>query len=786
MNLEGETVLTGAECAFSQPPLTAAELAPHFLQLDILECLGRGGMGVVYKARQKSLNRLVALKLLAPERVADEKFAERFAHEARALAKLNHPNIVTIHDFGQAGGFYFLIMEFVDGVNLRQAMKARRFTPEQALAVVPPVCEALQYAHEHGVVHRDIKPENLLLDKAGRVKIADFGIAKLVGHRAEDSGAPPAPNEGWHGQSSAVGTPGYSAPEQRGAPSTADHRADIYSLGVVLYEMLTGELPAANLQPPSRRVQVDVRLDEIVLRALEVKPEFRFPTAHEFRTQIEAVTSRRPAPPSVPNPSPSPSPNPDPPAAPAPEPRLSRLALVGACWAPFLILGFVGMFVVRPVATTLADQGPTWWQWALRLTVLPPAATAPFGTTILGWLAFSRIRRAPDKLYGLELAFFDGVLFPLLALDGLLAWVGWLPFRALIEVCADEALSQSAAANPGTVHVNLLTRLANDAAHDGATKALAVVVLVGAILLVDAFVARALWRALHGARAEASRRLAPGLLLGAVGVAAMVCLLFSPSMGAGSPNWGGIHPVSQSARSGGYETAVRQPTNAPAVGSQTRAFPLRHVLASDMAPRLRQILLDNPGLSAKPSANNQEVIVTAPPEVMNRVETLISATDWPEVVERGPDYEYPRRSVMETARSFFYACAIEDAEEVFSKMLSPSILAELKGDTKSEQYLRYNLGGVPDPEWEKSLRGAWPGKKERLERFVREWNRYPLKLIREQGGVAIGFGVKHFCSVSFEGAPADFYDVTIEPGRGDAGPGREVYFFRSLPPWWKD
>ena len=142
-------------------------------------------MGVVYKARQKSLNRFVALKLLAPERVSDAKFAERFAQEAKALATLSHPNIVTIHDFGQAGGFYFLLMEFVDGVNLRQAMKAGRFTPEQALAVVPPVCEALQFAHEHGIVHRDIKPENLLLDKEGRVKIADFGIAKMIGRDAD-------------------------------------------------------------------------------------------------------------------------------------------------------------------------------------------------------------------------------------------------------------------------------------------------------------------------------------------------------------------------------------------------------------------------------------------------------------------------------------------------------------------------------------------------------------------------------------------------------------------------
>ncbi len=304
LNLATETVPTGADApgASPQPPLTPAELAPHFPQLEILECLGRGGMGVVYKARQKTLNRVVALKLLAPERVTDAGFAERFTREAQALARLNHPNIVTIHDFGctRAGaqpetGFYFLLMEFVDGVNLRQAMKAGRFTPEQALAIVPPVCEALQYAHEQGIVHRDIKPENLLLDKAGRIKIADFGIAKMLetggaelplGHSTEA-----AQQRGPASQESlAAGTPQYMAPEQRTAPQRTDHRADIYSLGVVLYELLTGELPGAKLQPPSRRVQIDVRLDEIVLRALETKPELRYATAAEFRTQVENIT----------------------------------------------------------------------------------------------------------------------------------------------------------------------------------------------------------------------------------------------------------------------------------------------------------------------------------------------------------------------------------------------------------------------------------------------------------------------------------------------------------------
>src|SRR4051812_36277157 len=190
LNLLSDTAFGGPSGPDHATPLNPAELAPHFPQLEILECLGRGGMGVVYKARQKALNRLVALKLLAPERVTDAAFEQRFLHEAQALAALNHPSIVTVYEFGESDGLYFLMMEFVDGVNLRHAMKIVKFTPEQALAIVPSVCEALQYAHEHGIVHRDIKPENLLLDKSGRVKIADFGIAKMLnrspgGHAAE-------------------------------------------------------------------------------------------------------------------------------------------------------------------------------------------------------------------------------------------------------------------------------------------------------------------------------------------------------------------------------------------------------------------------------------------------------------------------------------------------------------------------------------------------------------------------------------------------------------------------
>jgi predicted Ser/Thr protein kinase len=170
-----------------------AELARHFPQLEILELLGQGGMGAVYKARQRQLNRLVALKILPPEVAQDPAFAERFAREAQSLAQLSHPHIVTVHDFGQAGEFFYFIMEFVDGTNLRRLIAGRKLEPREALAIIPQICEALQYAHDEGIVHRDIKPENILIDKKGRVKIADFGLAKLLHRGAGGSPASPRP-----------------------------------------------------------------------------------------------------------------------------------------------------------------------------------------------------------------------------------------------------------------------------------------------------------------------------------------------------------------------------------------------------------------------------------------------------------------------------------------------------------------------------------------------------------------------------------------------------------------
>jgi serine/threonine protein kinase len=301
LNLASQTSLTGETAPHGAKPVTPppaapapAEIAKFFPQLEIIERLGRGGMGIVYKARQPRLNRLVALKIIAPEREKDPAFAARFEKEAQALARLSHPNIVTVHDFGQAGGLYYLLMEYVDGVTLRELLAAGRISPREALAIVPQICDALQFAHDQGIVHRDIKPENILMDRRGRVKVADFGLAKIIEPGPSRADLPVSPETGPAQQpdpTGILGTPNYMAPEQSAHPDTVDHRADIYALGVVFYQMLTGELPGKNLEPPSSKVHIDVRLDEVVLRALEKKPELRYQQASVLKTEVETIAA---------------------------------------------------------------------------------------------------------------------------------------------------------------------------------------------------------------------------------------------------------------------------------------------------------------------------------------------------------------------------------------------------------------------------------------------------------------------------------------------------------------
>lgn len=276
---------------WTPPPVGA--LAGSFPAFDLVRMLGRGGMGAVYLARHRNLDRMAAIKVLPPEACGEEAFIQRFHREARALARLSHPGIVAVHDFGTtADGLPFLVMEYVEGASLAELLRGGRLDAAQALSIVSAICEALAYAHQQGVIHRDIKPSNILVDRGGRVKVADFGLAKLE-HPASAGGALAAMRTM---TGVILGTPAYAAPEQLKAPAEADHRADIYSLGVMLYEMLTGELPRGVFAPPSAKAPLDPRLDAVVHKAMQERPEARYQQAGEMRRDLTTI-SAAPAPP---------------------------------------------------------------------------------------------------------------------------------------------------------------------------------------------------------------------------------------------------------------------------------------------------------------------------------------------------------------------------------------------------------------------------------------------------------------------------------------------------------
>ena len=266
-----------------------AEVSKKLPQFEILALLGRGGMGVVYEARQVQLDRIVALKILPPVDALSPDFVARFTREARALAKLNHPNIVAVHDFGESNGLYFIVMEYVDGANLRQLQQGRKLSPPaEALAIIPKICEALAARARGGArasgrqagepPHRHQRPREDRRFRAGEMlRREPLDMALTVSGMA-------------------IGTMRYMASSKWINPETVDHRADIYSLGVVFYELLTGVLPVGHFELPSQKASVDARLDQIVLHALERLPERRYQQAREVKTDIEHVASTpRPA-----------------------------------------------------------------------------------------------------------------------------------------------------------------------------------------------------------------------------------------------------------------------------------------------------------------------------------------------------------------------------------------------------------------------------------------------------------------------------------------------------------
>ncbi|WNG27286.1 protein kinase [Cystobacter fuscus] len=248
---------------------------------ELLRVLGRGGMGEVWLARQMSLGRRVAVKVLPPRLAKDPEFVQRFDKEATALATLSHPHIVQIIDRGVAGEHYYFVMEYVEGRSLRDVMG--ELSPPESLRVALQVARALECAQEKDIIHRDLKPENILVDGRGHVKVADFGLA---GIRRPDS------TERLTATSVAMGTLNYMAPEQRRDAKNVDGRADLFSLGVMLYEMLTGEVPVGRFRLPSERVPgLDKRVDAVVERLLETEPEARPARASEVCRMLEALVS---------------------------------------------------------------------------------------------------------------------------------------------------------------------------------------------------------------------------------------------------------------------------------------------------------------------------------------------------------------------------------------------------------------------------------------------------------------------------------------------------------------
>lgn len=266
-------------------PLPPAAVQGFFPDVEVLELLGAGGMAAVYKVRTTDLGRVAAMKVLSAEQAAVPEAAERFLREAQALAQLNHPNIVTVYQFGRSRGVVFLLMEYVPHGTLRDRLKRGPLPPDETFRLIGQICDALQYAHNHGVIHRDIKPENLLLDERGNVKVADFGLAKF-------GAADAFPLTDTRVR---MGTARYMAPEQWKNTAGVDHRADLYSLGVLFYELLTGDLPAVQFTPPSAKAGTDPRLDRVVSKSLKEEPAERYQKAEEVKSDVDRITrsSRR-------------------------------------------------------------------------------------------------------------------------------------------------------------------------------------------------------------------------------------------------------------------------------------------------------------------------------------------------------------------------------------------------------------------------------------------------------------------------------------------------------------
>jgi predicted Ser/Thr protein kinase len=246
--------------------------------------IGRGGMGTVYRAQQISLGRPVALKVLPADLCDEPQFRRSFHREAEVLGSLSHPNLVQVYDRGTFDGRPYLVMELVEGDSLRDLMRRGPVPARQACRIIAALCDALDYAHAKGVVHRDIKPENVLVSREGIVKVADFGLSKVF-----DGSDAATRLTVTHLQ---LGTYEYMAPEQRERAADADERADIYATAVVLYEMLTGELPIGRFElPGEKRPDLDARIDDVLERGLAKNPSHRYDRASVMGRDVSALLS---------------------------------------------------------------------------------------------------------------------------------------------------------------------------------------------------------------------------------------------------------------------------------------------------------------------------------------------------------------------------------------------------------------------------------------------------------------------------------------------------------------
>ena len=268
-----------SQLAFQAPdPAELANLMPGY---EIQSLIAVGGMGAVYRAVQISLDRLVAIKILPTELGSDTQFRTQFETEAKAMALLNHPNLAGVYDFGSVDGILYIVMEFVEGESLYHYAYGKYLEPEDAIRFTKAICLGLQHAHENGVLHRDIKPSNILLDSHGQPKVVDFGLAQGI-------------RQGRGKDEEIFGTPHYTAPEVLRPHGVVDARADLFSVGVILHELLTGRMPANDPRSASAIVQCDPRLDGVIRKSTHPNPDLRYSSCAEMAAELDVISQTPP------------------------------------------------------------------------------------------------------------------------------------------------------------------------------------------------------------------------------------------------------------------------------------------------------------------------------------------------------------------------------------------------------------------------------------------------------------------------------------------------------------